>query len=425
MRKNWRNALVLAIVLIVSFSFSAFANGNSEAKTTEKGKTKVTMAVWSGNWKDRLTKAEAEFEKRNPNIDLEIQIQSGDYSNYLGAKTAANDLADIFILTPYSQVKSYAAANRLMDVSDATFVNDVYESSKNAVTYDGKIYGYPANFEFLGVYYNIDLFKKAGINEVPKTRSEFLDACKKLEAAGIQPIASTFKESWTLKHMFSILLSTVVQDDMDGFIASLNSGDGTFNVPGIDNIFAFADIVKQYSGKKYMDCDSTSGFNALANNEAAMLISGEFSLTTLTSVENPPEIGLFALPVSETASDNKLAVDVGIVYAINANPNDKAATLTVLDYLSAKDDPTGFNYCTCDTIGSAPPAMPYEVNFTSPAYEDYAQYANDGNVIPWIYQQFANGFDVVSGEIFQSYVFGAKDEQTVLKELDDAYKSFI
>ena len=59
------------------------------------------------------------------------------------------------------------------------------------------------------------------------------------------------------------------------------------------------------------------------------------------------------------------------------------------------------------------------------AYADYLAYADAGNTVPWVYQQFANGFDVVSGDIFQAYVFGAKDQATVLSELDEAYKTFI
>ena len=73
------------------------------------------------------------------------------------------------------------------------------------------------------------------------------------------------------------MMSNVVQDDMEGFLDQLNSGEGTFNVDGIDDVFATADVIKAHCGSNMMDCDSTSGFNALANSEAAMLISGEFS----------------------------------------------------------------------------------------------------------------------------------------------------
>ena len=41
----------------------------------------------------------------------------------------------------------------------------IYDSVKDACSYDGKIYAYPMNLEMLGVYYNQELFEKAGITE--------------------------------------------------------------------------------------------------------------------------------------------------------------------------------------------------------------------------------------------------------------------
>ena len=418
-----KKVLLFALIAALALN-SVFANGSSESASSD-GRTQVTVALWAADRGDRLERSEAEFEASHPDIDINFQVQSGDYSNYLGAKTAANDLADIYLLTPYAQVKTFAQAGRIQDLSDAPFVSEVYPESLESASYEGKVYGYPANYEFLGVYYNRDIFEACGITEVPTTRSEFIQVCETLQANGYQPIASTFKESWTLKHLFSILLTTVVQDDIPGFIDSLNSGDGTFNVDGIDEVFAFADILSKYSGANYKDMDSTSGYNALANGSAAMLISGEFSLSALDNISNPPDIGLFAVPVSENPERNKLAVDVGQVFVVNAKPDNQEATMEVLDFLSDGSLENGYVAIMSNEIGSAPPAMPFNFTFECQAYADYLAYADAGNTVPWVYQQFANGFDVVSGDIFQAYVFGAKDQATVLSELDEAYKTFI
>ena len=138
-------------------------------------------------------------------------MQSGDYSDFLGTAAATNDWPDIYILTPWTQVQDFAEAGRLQDLSGMDFTEKVYPTALEAATYDGKIYGYPANVEYLGVFYNKQMFKDAGIEEVPKTRDEFEAACEKLEESGVTPIASTFKDSWTLKHMFSVMMSNVGQ----------------------------------------------------------------------------------------------------------------------------------------------------------------------------------------------------------------------
>ena len=406
----------------------ASSAGGTETPAADNGasgdKTKISMAVWNGSWGEDLQKIQEDFNSKNPDIDLDIQMQTGDYSDCLGAKVAADDLPDIYLLTPYKQVQAFAEAGRLTDLSGESFVDKVYpealEAGKGA---DGTVYAYPSVYEYLGVFYNKELFKTAGIETLPTTRDEFADACAKLEAAGIQPIAPTYKESWTLKHLFSALLTPFVQDDIPGFLSSLDSGEGTFDVEGIDEVFQFADIMKQYSGGNMMDQDSTSGFNALANGQAAMLVSGEFSLSTVAHANPVPDIGCFAIPVSNDAAKNKLSVDVGTCYVINSKTEHLDLCKRVLEYMSDPEQ-QWIQVLTAD-LGDAPPAMPYSGGVPSSAMDDYTAYCDAGNTIPWVYQQYANGFDVTSGDIFQGYMAGAKDQATVIQELNESYLNFI
>lgn len=76
-------------------------------------------------------------------------------------------------------------------------------------------------------------------------------------------------------------------------------------------------------------------------------------------------------------------------------------------------------------LGDAPPAMPYTGGEPSSAMDDYTRYCDEGNTVPWVYQQYANGFDVTSGDILQGYMAGAKDQATVIQELDESYLNFI
>ena len=294
-------------------------------------------------------------------------MQTGDYSDWLGASTASNDLPDIYLLTPYAQVQSFAQAGRIMDLSDESFVDKVYPQALDSVTgTDGKVYAYPANYEYLGVFYNKTLFEQAGIESVPTTPDEFKEVCEKLEAAGIKPLGATFKESWTLKHLFSELLTPFVQDDISGFIDSLNSGKGTFDVEGIDQVFDFLDIVKEYAVDNMMDQDSNAGYNALANGEVAMLLTGEFSQTTVAAADPVQEIGVFATPVSDDPSQNKLSVDVGICYVINSETEYPDECRRVLEYMSNPDEEGGYMQLVSQDPGDAMPAMPFDGGVESP-----------------------------------------------------------
>jgi multiple sugar transport system substrate-binding protein len=55
--------------------------------------------------------------------------------------------------------------------------------------YEGDIYGIPKDFSVLGMFYNKEMFKKAGIREVPDTWDELLAVAKKLKKAGLVPMS--------------------------------------------------------------------------------------------------------------------------------------------------------------------------------------------------------------------------------------------
>ena len=61
-------------------------------------KTKVTMTVWNGEWGDQLDRTMESFNSKHDDIELDITMQSGDYSDFLGTAAATNDWPDIYIL---------------------------------------------------------------------------------------------------------------------------------------------------------------------------------------------------------------------------------------------------------------------------------------------------------------------------------------
>lgn len=143
------------------------------------------------------------------------------------------------------------------------------------------------------------------------------------------------------------------------------------------------------------------------------------------SMDNPQNIGVFAVPVSKNASQNKLGVDVGITYCVNANTSNYQAVQQLLEYLSNPDDPNGYIYINSTAPGAAPPAMPFEGLFECPSNDDYNQYNANNDTCNWVYQQYVNGFDVTSGDLFQGYFAGTEDRDTFISNLNEQYQSYV
>ena len=162
------------------------------------------------------------------------------------------------------------------------------------LTYNGKQWGMPYGYYMWGMYYRKDVFAKNGV-AVPKTWSQFLDACAKLKAAGVTPIALGDQEKWPAAGWFDYL-------DMrtNGFAAheALLHGKTSFSSPGARKVFAeWADLVR----KGYYTPNATSyrwqdAERFLFSGQSAMMLIGSFILPTLPP-DLAPKIGFFDFPV--------------------------------------------------------------------------------------------------------------------------------
>ncbi len=84
-----------------------------------------------------------------------------------------------------------------------SFVPEAFVSASNE---DGGIFGIPEQTDSIGIFYNEDLFEKAGISSYPETWDELLADCTKLKAAGTIPIA--MDGDWVTQLMWANLIGT-------------------------------------------------------------------------------------------------------------------------------------------------------------------------------------------------------------------------
>ena len=79
------------------------------------------------------------------------------------------------------------------------------------------------------------------------------EVCEKLQASGITPFAATYKETWTLNHLFSCLQGAAV-GDYESWVADMNAGKGSFRNDNSSLEFEFMDMMKE----NYQDKDALS-----------------------------------------------------------------------------------------------------------------------------------------------------------------------
>ncbi|MFJ3803320.1 extracellular solute-binding protein [Streptomyces sp. NPDC090088] len=162
--------------------------------------TNPTKGVWAA-----LAK---KFEAQNPKVKVKIvQLENDAYKSKMTALTASGKLPDIFHTWGGGVLKQQVDAGLVKDLTDPTrpWADGLLPVAKEPYLLDSKTYGIPFDIGMIGFWYNKALFKKAGISTPPATWSAFLDAVKKLKAAGITPLALAGKESWTGMYYWAYL----------------------------------------------------------------------------------------------------------------------------------------------------------------------------------------------------------------------------
>ena len=176
-----------------------------------RGETvRVTIPYYSAATEPYFQKMAAEFKQKNPDIDIKIEIVNWDnLLQKLTTDIAANANADISIigtrwLVDFQKTEVVEPLDQYMDQA---FQGRFIESLFNYAKVGDKVYGLPIAASARALYYNKDLFSKAGLSNGPKTWSDVEEAAKKIKDAGSYGFGLQGKEIETDTYWYYALWS--------------------------------------------------------------------------------------------------------------------------------------------------------------------------------------------------------------------------
>ena len=149
--------------------------GGSQEETTGDGDgikpVTITYANFSasGGNEDKLARMVEAFEAQNPDVRVDIEtIGFNDYFTQLQTRVAAGTAPDAFELN-FENFVSYAERELLSDIGPLEDATDFDAAALNDRAYEafatgGTQYGLPASFSTVLLFYNADLFDRAGIS---------------------------------------------------------------------------------------------------------------------------------------------------------------------------------------------------------------------------------------------------------------------
>ncbi|MFJ4685534.1 ABC transporter substrate-binding protein [Streptomyces sp. NPDC091377] len=192
MRTHSTRRLFSALAMASALTLAATACGSSDDNSSDgPGDIKAALAeggkitVWA--WEPTLKKAAADFEKKYPEVDVElVNAGTGDkqYTALQNAIAADSGVPDV------AQIEYYALGQ--FSISDAVQDLSAYGARKfgktftpgpwNAVSSDKSVHALPMDSGPMALFYNKRVFDKHDI-EVPTTWDEYVDAGRKLHKA--------------------------------------------------------------------------------------------------------------------------------------------------------------------------------------------------------------------------------------------------
>jgi multiple sugar transport system substrate-binding protein len=299
-------------------------SGSAAAGTAYNGPN-VQLAFWNG-WTggdgDQAKKMIDQFNSETKNIKVQQNVyQWADFFKKLPGAVRTGNGPDIAVMH-IDDIATNAAQKVITPITEIATALKLQESQFDPAVwqgglYKGQRYGIPIDVHNLGLYYNKDLFEKAGLDadKPPTNKDEFMNALDKLKAKGIQGNwVSPFQ--FTGGFMFESLLWQFGGELFDKDVTKATWDSDA----GVQALTFMTDLIKNGYSPKNVAQDAD--YLALKNSTNAMNWQGIWQVNDVAKLTKPkigtaqlPKIGSqqgvwgnshqFVLPVSSSSDVNK------------------------------------------------------------------------------------------------------------------------
>ncbi|MFC8190666.1 ABC transporter substrate-binding protein [Cellulomonas sp. NPDC057328] len=300
---------------------------------------------------------------------------------------------DLGLLNYNFEISRYVERGALSDLGDmpeaARIRPELLPLVEVTATYPGRTSVIPYSLMAAAVLYNRTIFAEHGLTP-PTTWDEFLAVCDTLQAAGVTPVYSTFRDPWTIAQGHFDYSVGGMLDTTEFFTELKAQGDDV----GPDSPVAFQQqfrepVERMQQIVAYTNPDAASrgygdGNLAFANGAAAMYLQGPWALTEIAKTNPDLDVGAFPLPVTDDPADRKVRVNVDLALWIPEGSTKKEAAREFLSFLMQPEVIDTYN---ADNLGfgvttDAPPVTDPTLVELREYYDRAAFYLGASQLVP-------------------------------------------
>lgn len=357
---------------------AAMVAGTMAGSTAVHAEEEVTLTVLAGQSttdagiEDMIDEAMAE---KYPNITLEWECV--DWGNDFQPKMQQylqSGLPDIMI-GKAQDVATYAPQGVLGEIN-AQYLDKGLDAARENVTVDGKTYGMVYNALYQGVYYNKTMFAENGW-EVPETLDELQAIIDDCEAKGITPFASHMVDTWSIGNVTMQYCMNDVFNKTPDWGDQFRAGKVSFaESEDMQNAYQNNKLVYDHTFEDTFSTEQTDCDAKMVLGEAAMKVSGSWSIQNFLDIDESFDFGIFPFP--NKTGDSKLIFEPNITIMTSAETEHQDAVNAFLDVMTSDKE---LAVEILDYTKTASMLKDVTPTFVNPSQEDIDKYAAADRIV--------------------------------------------
>ena len=358
------------------------------------------------------------FAEKYPNVTLDWECV--DWGRDFQSKMQVymqSGLPDVMV-GKAQDVATYGSLGLLGDMAGKSYLNEVLDAAIPGVTLDGKVYGLTYNALYQGVYYNRELFSKFGV-KIPDNFTELQAAIDTFNSNGIMPFATHMVDLWSIGNVTMQFAVNDVFRKTPDWGDRFRAGEVNFaDSPEYRHCYEYNKLIYDNTWKdQTFSMEQTACDARMVFGEAAMKVSGSWSIQNFLDIDEDFDFGVFPFPNQD--GDSKLLFEPNITFMKSAASPHQEAIDHLLEVLTNDKELALRIY---DFTKTAPMLKGVTPTFKNPSQSDIDKYAaadkiqdvNLGNnQLQW------GGFQDENARDIAEYLQGAITVDDALKAADE------
>lgn len=360
-----RILLVLLVVLLVFPTSTALA-----------APVELEFFVQQSMYYDAFLDIVDRFNEQYPDIKL-IATNAPSPEEVLQTRVMNDQVPDLISSwSSAADFKQYAADGYFLDLTGQEFLNTVDAGFLSSLEIDGKDYSLPLYYCTVGLYYNVDIFEKYGL-EVPQTYEQLIQVCDALKENGVMPFTFPDAEDWAHGKLNMPMYVNYI-DNYQQFFDNLQSGaEKAEDNEQYKEVAQMLLQLRQYAPDDTLSIDYNTSLNQFAFGEAAMAINGSWFSAQVRG-QNPDCVFEMVPFPARAEGEVVIPITVDASLSISAKIGDKKeAALTVLDFFSQIENAQYIS------DKAASPCLVNGTSFADAALSQVIECNAEGKVAPW------------------------------------------